>query len=373
MASFPVILCVDDEEMILQSLGEQLSHTVGEDYDIELAQNGSDALAIAEQLQSEGSDLALVISDQMMPGMSGHELLAEIHRLLPETMTILLTGQSRLEDVRNALNQANLYRYIAKPWDATDLMLTVQEAVRSYEQKRQLRLQQAELQESNITLQKNLSLLQATLEAAVDGILVLDCSRKITHYNCNLLDILGIELDCCQQSVLAVDNPKVIEQIEQTITNQFGTWDQLFLQATQLSNDAGVQKLQLGHRVLECYVQPQYFDNQPMGFVWSFRDVTERHQAAMQIQYQANHDVLTSLPNRRYFNQQLGQILTTSLQEETSFAILFIDLDRFKVVNDTLGHGVGDELLLDVVERLRGCLKSSVKHQCGRKAFRILG
>lgn len=373
MSSFPVILCVDDEEIILESLGEELARAVGNLYDIELAQSGLDALAIAEQLQAEGIDLTLVISDQMMPGMTGDELLTEIHRLLPETMTILLTGQSRLEDVRKALNQANLYRYITKPWDSTDLMLTVQEAVRSYEQKRQLLQQRVALQESNVNLQKNLSLLQATLEAAVDGILVLDYAANITHYNLNLLKLLGIETESLKEETFPTQNIQSITQIKQTITHLFESWNNFLLEAKQQPQNGKVKQIELNHRILECYVQNQYFGHQSVGFVWSFRDVTERHQAATQIQYQANHDVLTSLPNRRYFNQKIKQILDLSAQQDNAFAILFIDLDRFKVVNDTLGHSVGDELLLEVVQRLKICCRSQdILSRWGGDEFTII-
>jgi signal transduction histidine kinase len=133
-----VILCVDDEPMLLVSLKQQLKHQFGNDYQIETAEDGVDALEIIEDLLEEGIDLPVVISDQLMQGMKGDELLTQIHALVPKTLKILLTGQAEADAIGKAVNSANLYRYIAKPWDSTDLNLTVTEAIRRYFHEKEL-------------------------------------------------------------------------------------------------------------------------------------------------------------------------------------------------------------------------------------------
>ena len=107
-------------------------------YQVELAENGQEALEIAEELSQAGNDLTVVISDYIMPEMKGDELLTELHRLYPLTKKILLTGQASLEGVTNTTNNANLYRFIDKPWDRDDLRLTVQEAIRKYQADKKL-------------------------------------------------------------------------------------------------------------------------------------------------------------------------------------------------------------------------------------------
>ena len=134
----PVILCVDDEQMLLVSLKQQLKHQFGNDYQIETAEDGIEALEIIEDLLEEGIDLPVVISDQLMQGMKGDELLTQIHALVPKTLKILLTGQAEADAIGKAVNSANLYRYIAKPWEPTDLNLTVMEAIRRYFQEKKL-------------------------------------------------------------------------------------------------------------------------------------------------------------------------------------------------------------------------------------------
>ena len=137
----PVILCVDDEKSILDTLTTQMDSHLGDDYEYEMANSGEEALELVKELQADGLDVAVIVSDQLMPGMKGDELLVEIHNISPQTNKILLTGQASADAVGNALNKAKLYRYVAKPWDKTDLMLTIEEAAKSYMQGRQLSLQ----------------------------------------------------------------------------------------------------------------------------------------------------------------------------------------------------------------------------------------
>jgi signal transduction histidine kinase len=134
----PVILCVDDEPILLLALKYQLKDYFGNQYQIETAENAEEALEIIEELLADNIELPLVISDQVMPGMLGDELLTQIHIKVPETLTILLTGHADVSAIARSVNNANLYRYIAKPWDPTDLNLTVTEAVRSYFHKKEL-------------------------------------------------------------------------------------------------------------------------------------------------------------------------------------------------------------------------------------------
>ncbi|WP_017716700.1 bifunctional diguanylate cyclase/phosphodiesterase [Kamptonema formosum] len=111
-----------------------------------------------------------------------------------------------------------------------------------------------------------------------------------------------------------------------------------------------------------------------IGYVGTITDITERKQAEEQLRYHAWHDALTGLPNRAMFLQCLQDALTRGKQSRNSvFAVLFLDLDRFKVVNDSLGHLVGDQLLSGVARRLLGCLRSrDIVARLGGDEFTIL-
>lgn len=149
-----VIICIDDERVVLNGLQSQLSRDFGSQYSIELAESGEEALELITSLLETGHDIPIVISDQLMPGIKGHELLKRIHQVSPATYTVLLTGQSDLEAVTEAVNHANLYRYIAKPWEGNDLVMTVREAIKGFYQERQLEEQNKQLERHNQELEK---------------------------------------------------------------------------------------------------------------------------------------------------------------------------------------------------------------------------
>lgn len=132
----PVVLCVDDEPIILQSLRIELRNALSGQCTIETAESGEEALDIFEEIRQDGRRLAILISDQNMPGMKGHEVLSRVKTMSPETFTILLTGFSDLEGVKQAVNNADLYRYITKPWKKEEFIFTIREALRSFQQDR---------------------------------------------------------------------------------------------------------------------------------------------------------------------------------------------------------------------------------------------
>ena len=145
----PVIICIDDEPSVLESLKIELKRALGTECLIETAEGGEDALDLIQDLISQECDVALVLSDYIMPDIKGDEVLKQIHRMSPNTLTIMLTGQANVEAVSNAIKYARLYRYIAKPWQPEDLKLTVVEAVHSYLQDKKLAEQNLKLQQMN--------------------------------------------------------------------------------------------------------------------------------------------------------------------------------------------------------------------------------
>jgi len=110
----------------LESLRSQLREAFGHAYSDEIAQDAEDALEVIDELQQEGTQVILIVSDWLMPGMKGDEFLIEVHRQFPEVIKILLTGQADQEAIARAQAQANLHRCLFKPWSETDLVESVQ-------------------------------------------------------------------------------------------------------------------------------------------------------------------------------------------------------------------------------------------------------
>jgi class 3 adenylate cyclase len=135
----PVILCVDDEASVLQAVRSQLREHYKNTIDIEVASSGSEAIELVKELIEDGVDLWVVLCDEIMPEQRGHQVLAQIHKFSPETRTVLLTGQTELEAVTESVNHANLFHFIAKPWEKMDLLMTVDRAIESLQADRERR------------------------------------------------------------------------------------------------------------------------------------------------------------------------------------------------------------------------------------------
>lgn len=150
-----VIICVDDEKVILHGLMSQLRRKFNDVAKIVTCESGDEALELFHSYKEEGRPVYIVITDQLMPGIRGNELLRNIHEHSTETCKILLTGQTDTAAVEDAVNNADLYRYLTKPWDGMDLILTVQRAIESFERNIQLAEQKAELQEHSNRLEKS--------------------------------------------------------------------------------------------------------------------------------------------------------------------------------------------------------------------------
>jgi PAS domain S-box-containing protein len=203
--SRPVVICVDDEQTILESLEIELQKALGNEYLIETAQSGEEALELLEELLEDHYEVPLVISDHIMPNIKGDELLKRIHAISPRTLKIMLTGQADIEAVGNAIKNAKLYRYITKPWQTEDLSLTVKEAVNSYLQDKKLAEQNAQLQQMNqalaqlnleqaaliAKLHENENRLAQFLEAMPVGVGVLDADGKLYYINQRARELFG--------------------------------------------------------------------------------------------------------------------------------------------------------------------------------------
>lgn len=204
-------------------------------------------------------------------------------------------------------------------------------------------------------LKESLALTKSILESTVDGILVVNLDSKIQYYNQKFLTMWGFTEELIKSS----DDSSLINFVKSQIVN-YGEFveriDYLYLHPEQSSFDEIQFK---DGKVFERYSTGNKLDNTIIGRVWSFRDVTERKKMEQEIAFQANHDSLTGLPNRMLLNDRIYQAIAYAKRFQTSLTILFIDVDNFKYINDTKGHGAGDKLLKEIATRLKGCLREN--------------
>lgn len=346
----PTIVCVDDDTFILRTLREQLQRGLDTACDIELAASGKEALQLLDELAAEGTDVPLLISDQIMPGMHGAQLMAQVHERYPAMLKVMLTGQADTEAVSYALNQANLYRILTKPWQEHDLVMTVKEALHKVEQEKNIQLHSAALAASNKELERSVQLLHATMDATIDSILVIDHQGRHVQCNRQFLDLWAVPTE------LAGTGPakSLIAHLQSQLRNP----DLLSVNGYQATSQPTILEFNRGCLV-EYSSRAHCIKGQQVGVVYSFRDITERERSAATIRHQARHDTVTGMANRFQFDEILEQAVKHAEETQSRLGVMFLDLDRFKRVNDTLGHAVGDEMLRLVSERLQGCVKAN--------------
>lgn len=205
---------------------------------------------------------------------------------------------------------------------------------------------------------------QVVIETTRNGIIITDRDGIITEFNKFAETLTGNK----KQDVLN-------KPIPDAKTNNF---IQEVLQTGKDYEDIElVLYPQSGQEELVCLFDafPIHDENmQIMGAFAQFRDITERYHTQKQINYLAYHDDLTGLPNRRFFTGHIDDLLRDGVREDSIFSIMFLDLDSFKKINDTLGHNNGDTLLKLVAERLKACCRApnQLVSRMGGDEFTIL-
>lgn len=202
-------------------------------------------------------------------------------------------------------------------------------------------------------LEQRLAELRATLESTGDGILVADTQGRVNHYNRMFVDLWDVP-----DTVLRSTDDAALWAHMSGSVQDFAAYQQrldtILADPRALGRD--VILLRSG-KLLERHVCMQVHGERNLGRVFAFRDLTERLEAQRQIETLAHTDALTGLPNRLMLAQRADLALHLAYRHGGKCAVLFIDLDRFKNINDSLGHHHGDQLLQEVARRVAVCLR----------------
>ena len=206
------------------------------------------------------------------------------------------------------------------------------------------------------------------LNTVAEGIYGLDMSGKITFCNLSAAKMIGTNVS----DVIGKNENEIFNRSTILLQDYFNSpYKHSAINAT-LMNDALLRTD--GSRFLVETSTTQIIENEVVvGEVVSIKDVTQRKMLEMAIGHQAFYDTLTGLPNRNLFYEKLNATLKRSAELDQQAVVMFLDLDQFKIINDTLGHGQGDQVLKEVASRLSRCLRSSdVVSRLGGDEFTFL-
>ena len=195
--------------------------------------------------------------------------------------------------------------------------------------------------------------LRATLESTQDGILVTDLAGRIRNFNQRFARLWQIPDKLLSQR----DDDAVLEWMRRSVADPNAYMRRLAAMddATMLQATDEV-RLHSG-KVFERVTMPQCSSGRPTGRVFSFRDITDKLEADQRIETLSYTDALTGLPNRRLLADRTEVALAAAKRDGTPLAMLFLNLDRFNHINETLGRAFGDRVLLDVADRIRACVR----------------
>ncbi len=203
-------------------------------------------------------------------------------------------------------------------------------------------------------LENTMAELRATLESTADGILVIDLAGRIRSFNRRFAQVWGIPEALLENR----DDRQVVDWMRRSVVDP-ETYQRRLAAIEDAALLSSSERLSLhSGQVLERVSRPLWQRGRPAGRVYSFRDLTQQLAADRRIEELTTTDTLTGLPNRRRLAERVLEAAAQSRRSGSGFALMLVDLDRFRQINDSLGHDVGDEVLRTVARRIQGCLRT---------------
>ncbi len=275
-----------------------------------------------------------------------------LHRLLQRQIKKLLPTHIRPEDIRlfiNAVDQA----YHQADEDRALLERSIElTSIELIERNKELQAQIINLKSAEQALKESHSLLHTSLISSHEAILLLSLEGEIRLYNPNFCRLFHVDLK--EQGILSIH--ELLSEIDMLIPPPNNLSKEILRSLLEPEHQYICEFRTRFGRTIEAHSNPQKKNSTIIGQVWSFRDISELKLKEEEAKHRAYHDLLTGLPNRRLLASRLNEALLAAKGSERLTIVLFIDLDGFKDVNDSLGHGVGDALLKSITSRLEAIL-----------------
>ena len=345
------LLLVDDKPELLKSLSDLVS---AHGYRVSEALGGRAAL---DMLASRDFDVVLL--DLIMPDVSGHDVLeyAAAHDVTAKI--VVVSGDASFSGAKSVLTRG-AFDFVRKPYEPAELIAAVEKALRHRDLEKSNELMEHRLKESE-------ELHRFIVNSSPDLVYMLDRNGCFEFLNDRVESLLGFR----KEALLGKHYSELVYEedleVARNLFNERRTGDRATrnVELRMRSRTARNPELPTHSQTvwMELTAEGRYTEPDERiraNFIGSYgtaRDISQRKEAEQVINFQAYHDLLTHLPNRALLKDRLSLAITQAQRNKRRLAVMFLDLDRFKIVNDTLGHTMGDRLLKAVANRLQGCLR----------------
>ncbi|MGB3222246.1 MAG: EAL domain-containing protein [Desulforhopalus sp.] len=327
-----VILIIDDDPGLSKTLADILND---EGHKTLIAKDGAEGLSFMNRC---AIDLALI--DLGLPDMSGLDVLSKIKADHPAAAVIILTGNATLESAIEATNRG-AFSYLMKPYEIEQLMIQIKRAI--------------EKQKADAALRESEAKFRNLLEAAPDGIMIVNDKQNVILINRKFEAILGYDRSEVIGKNMAMFIPR------RFVHHQ--NYSKEYLENPQekhMTKGKEAFALHRNGRKIPVEIKLSLLKTSEGLIVFALvRDITDRKCYEAQLEYLTTYDRLTNLPNRNLLVDRLSQAILYAKRNRRQAAVLFIDLDNFKVINDSLGHDLGDRILKIIGERLTTCVRAN--------------
>jgi diguanylate cyclase (GGDEF)-like protein/PAS domain S-box-containing protein len=344
------ILIVDDEPRFRCAYMELLAgalRSIGE------ASTGQEAIAKLKEGKTD-----LVILDLMLPDISGLEIMEWMTAHKIDASVIVFSADKSISSAIHALRH-RAFEFLRKDCDPNDMIIAVDRALANRQRDKELTIISAQLQHSE-------RLHRFLVEQSPDMIFTLDRQGRFTFINGRVSTLLGY----APEELVGQDYTKVVDPRDYDHVQYAFNERRVGERATsnlevRFKRKPATPRTRNGLVVTAILSSQGVYETPPLGSPGAFlgtsgvaRDISERKKAEETITFQAFHDLLTKLPNRTLFVDRLEMAIVQACRRKEKLAVMFLDIDRFKLVNDTYGHQVGDQLLREFAARVRSCLRT---------------
>ena len=341
------VLYVEDEKDVREFTAKLLSSLVKKVY---VAENGLEGL---EQFKNNKDNINLIVTDINMPKMDGLEMCSQIKELKDEIPIVITSAHNDPDFLKKAI-AVGVSTYAMKPIDLYQLVESMIKAVEPIYLKKKL-------EDLNISLEtrveNEIQKIKSILDAQ-DNIILLSNESIIKNVNKRFLEFFNVTSieEFIKQSNNIFDH--FIEEYgfiskETLIGNKC-----YFEYIKNLQEVNRVVKIKNTQNEIKIFaINVDNYDEDDNFYVISLTDITELKEKSNLLEYQASHDNLTGLYNRNKFNSLFGKEIRRGLRYSSKLALILFDIDFFKIVNDTHGHQIGDEVLKEISTIVTHCVR----------------